>query len=152
MRIHSLTMTGIGPYAGREHIDFDAVGNWAERRNLPYAGYTDLAQRAGTAFGVVFPVMAYLSIGAFYALPRTGAVSFETAVTPLFGFDSFGASAIFNVLFFGIALALVPLLAFTGNRALMGEMVNGPLVQNLGKLIVLVVVGLNGYLLIGSVL
>ena len=49
-------------------------------------------------------------------------------------------------------LALVPLLAFTGNRALMGEMVNGPVVQNLGKLIVLVVVGLNGYLLIGSVL
>ena len=26
MRIHSLTMTGIGPYPGREHIDFDAVG------------------------------------------------------------------------------------------------------------------------------
>ena len=33
-----------------------------------------------------------------------------------------------------------------------GEMVNGPVVQNTGKLIVLVVVGLNGYLLIGSVL
>ncbi|PWK38704.1 AMP-dependent synthetase/ligase [Cupriavidus plantarum] len=35
--------------AGREHvcafinIDFDAVGNWAERRHLPYAGYVDLA-------------------------------------------------------------------------------------------------------------
>lgn len=25
------------------NIDFDAVGNWAERSNLPYAGYTDLA-------------------------------------------------------------------------------------------------------------
>ncbi len=25
------------------NIDFDAVGNWAERRNLPYAGYNDLA-------------------------------------------------------------------------------------------------------------
>ena len=25
------------------NIDFDAVGNWAEKRNLPYAGYTDLA-------------------------------------------------------------------------------------------------------------
>jgi long-chain acyl-CoA synthetase len=25
------------------NIDFEAVGNWAERRNLPYAGYTDLA-------------------------------------------------------------------------------------------------------------
>jgi long-chain acyl-CoA synthetase len=28
------------------NIDFDAVGNWAERRNLPYAGYTDLAGKA----------------------------------------------------------------------------------------------------------
>lgn len=28
------------------NIDFDAVGNWAEKRNLPYAGYTDLAQKA----------------------------------------------------------------------------------------------------------
>ena len=27
------------------NIDFDAAGNWAERRNLPYAGYTDLAQK-----------------------------------------------------------------------------------------------------------
>jgi long-chain acyl-CoA synthetase len=28
------------------NIDFEAVGNWAERRNLPYAGYTDLACKA----------------------------------------------------------------------------------------------------------
>jgi len=27
------------------NIDFDAVGNWAEKRNLPYAGYTDLASK-----------------------------------------------------------------------------------------------------------
>ena len=27
------------------NIDFDAVGNWAEKRNLAYAGYTDLAQK-----------------------------------------------------------------------------------------------------------
>jgi long-chain acyl-CoA synthetase len=27
------------------NIDFEAVGNWAERRNLPYSGYTDLAQK-----------------------------------------------------------------------------------------------------------
>jgi long-chain acyl-CoA synthetase len=25
------------------NIDFEAVGNWAEKRNLPYAGYPDLA-------------------------------------------------------------------------------------------------------------
>ena len=29
------------------NIDLQAVGNWAERRNLPYAGYTDLAAEAG---------------------------------------------------------------------------------------------------------
>ena len=27
------------------NIDFDAVGGWAEKRNLTYAGYTDLAQK-----------------------------------------------------------------------------------------------------------
>ena len=27
------------------NIDFDAVGNWAERRGLPYAGYIDLANK-----------------------------------------------------------------------------------------------------------
>ncbi len=27
------------------NIDVEAVGNWAERRNLPYAGYADLAQK-----------------------------------------------------------------------------------------------------------
>jgi long-chain acyl-CoA synthetase len=27
------------------NIDVDAVGNWAEKRNMPYSGYTDLASR-----------------------------------------------------------------------------------------------------------
>ena len=27
------------------NIDLEAVGSWAERQNLPYAGYTDLAQK-----------------------------------------------------------------------------------------------------------
>ena len=27
------------------NIDMEAVGNWAEKRSLPYAGYTDLAQK-----------------------------------------------------------------------------------------------------------
>jgi len=31
------------------NIDFEAVGNWAERRNLPYAGYADLAQKPEVA-------------------------------------------------------------------------------------------------------
>jgi long-chain acyl-CoA synthetase len=31
------------------NIDFEAVGNWAERRNLSYAGYTDLAAKTEVA-------------------------------------------------------------------------------------------------------
>lgn len=56
------------------------------------------------------------------------------------------------LLSFGIALALVPLLAFTGNRELMGDLVNSRLMQTTGKLIVLLVVALNLYLLIGMAL
>lgn len=52
------------------------------------------------------------------------------------------------LLSFGIALALVPLLAFTSNPELMGDMVNSRLMQSFGRLIVVVVVALNGYLLV----
>lgn len=54
------------------------------------------------------------------------------------------------LLSFGIALALVPLLVFTGNRQLMNELVNTPVSKTLGWLIVAVVVTLNFYLLIGT--
>ena len=66
----------------------------------------DLASRGGRVFGIVFPGLVYLSIGAFYALPRTGAVSFSTAIAPLTGWSSSLASTLFNVVFFGIALFL----------------------------------------------
>ena len=56
------------------------------------------------------------------------------------------------LLSFGIALALVPLLSFTGNRDIMGEMVNSRLMQNAGRAIVVLVVALNAYLLVGEVL
>ncbi|MBZ6387449.1 MULTISPECIES: Nramp family divalent metal transporter [Pantoea] len=56
------------------------------------------------------------------------------------------------LLSFGIALALVPLLSFTGNREIMGEMVNSRLMQNAGRAIVVLVVALNAYLLVGEIL
>lgn len=73
---------------------------------LSGANVRDLAQRAGTVFGLIFPILAYLSIGAFYALPRTGAVSMETAITPLLGVEGTVATGVFSVIFFGVALAL----------------------------------------------
>ncbi|XAV89027.1 MAG: Nramp family divalent metal transporter [Candidatus Symbiodolus clandestinus] len=51
------------------------------------------------------------------------------------------------LLSFGIALALLPLLRFTEDRALMGELVNGPVTRIIGRLIVISVITLNGYLL-----
>lgn len=66
----------------------------------------DLANRGGRVFGVVFTVLVYLSIGAFYALPRTGSVSYETAVAPYLGEESLWIAAAFSAAFFGISLLL----------------------------------------------
>ncbi|QPK78628.1 branched-chain amino acid transport system II carrier protein [Corynebacterium lizhenjunii] len=63
----------------------------------------DIGNHGGWLFGIVFSAMAYLAIGAFYALPRTGAVAMETAITPLLGWESGG---LFNLGFFLVALAL----------------------------------------------
>mgnify|MGYP000129585963 CR=1 FL=1 len=53
------------------------------------------------------------------------------------------------VLSFGIALALIPLLMFTGNHQMMGDMVNKPLLHNSGWVIVVLVVALNLWLVYG---
>ncbi|AMO92340.1 branched-chain amino acid transport system II carrier protein [Corynebacterium simulans] len=66
----------------------------------------DIGNHGGKFFGIVFSAMAYLAIGAFYALPRTGAVSMETAITPLFGWEGFGANVTYNIIFFLVALVL----------------------------------------------
>ena len=65
-----------------------------------------LTMRGGKIFGLIFPVLVYLSIGVFYALPRTAAVSFSTIITPNFGWDGIGARILFSLAFFVIALAL----------------------------------------------
>ena len=88
----------------------------------------DLVSRAGKSFGIVFSVMVYLSIGAFYALPRTGAVSFSTAVAPLIGTQSLTASIIFSFIFFGIAFYLC------WNP--------GTIIDNLGKILTPILLGL----------
>ncbi|MGL6297261.1 MAG: Nramp family divalent metal transporter, partial [Plesiomonas sp.] len=54
------------------------------------------------------------------------------------------------VLSFGIAFALIPLLIFTGQRALMGELTNSKIIQGIGAVIVVLVVALNIFLLATS--
>lgn len=71
---------------------------------------TALASRGGPLFVLLFPPLVYLSIGALYALPRTGSVSYAMAVEPYL--DSFGVEAgplpliLFAALFFGLSFAL----------------------------------------------
>lgn len=88
----------------------------------------DLSNRGGLVFGVIFSCAVYLSIGAFYALPRTGAVSFSTAVSPITGWTSTTASVVFNALFFALAFYL--------------SWKPGQIVDRLGKVLTPVLLGL----------
>ena len=56
------------------------------------------------------------------------------------------------LLSFGIALALVPLLIFTSDSRLMGDLVNSKRVKQIGWVIVVLVVALNIWLLVGTAL
>ena len=56
------------------------------------------------------------------------------------------------LLSFGIALALVPLLIFTSDGKLMGDLVNSKRVKQTGWVIVVLVVALNIWLLVGTAL
>ncbi|WP_341301662.1 branched-chain amino acid transport system II carrier protein [Lysinibacillus sp. FSL H8-0500] len=42
-----------------------------------------LANRVSPAFGVIFTSIVYLAIGPFFAIPRTGSVSYEIGIAPL---------------------------------------------------------------------
>ena len=56
------------------------------------------------------------------------------------------------VLSFGIPFALVPLLLFTANRRIMGELVNSRVTTSIGWLIASLIIGLNFYLLYSTFL
>lgn len=103
----------------------------------------DLARRGGRAFGLLFPVLVYLSIGAFYALPRTATVSFSTAVTPLFGWDSWGSTATFSAVFFLVTFAL----AFDPNGIVdkLGKWLTPALIALLVVLVLTSMLALHGH-------
>lgn len=66
----------------------------------------DMTSRGGRVFGVLFPVLVYLSIGASYALPRTAAVSYSAAVPPLTDVDNWPAKFAFAAVFFALTYVL----------------------------------------------
>lgn len=65
-------ITGVGlPLAGVLAIGYSGCKNLQE-----------LAGRVHPKFGLLFTVVSYLTIGPFFATPRTGSVSYEIAVRP----------------------------------------------------------------------
>ncbi len=66
-----------------------------------------LASRVHPVYGVLFTVMLYLTIGPFFAAPRTGAVAYEIGFAPFISEANLGLGLfIFTVIFFGITLWL----------------------------------------------
>src|SRR5690606_14013809 len=65
----------------------------------------DLSSRIHPAYAVFFTSLLYLTIGPFFAAPRTGAVAFDIAIAPHLGGGSTQiAILIFTVIFFAISL------------------------------------------------
>ncbi|TQR21570.1 branched-chain amino acid transport system II carrier protein [Psychrobacillus vulpis] len=87
--------TGIGlPFLGTLAMGFSGSKN-----------LQDLSSRVHPVFAVIFTSLLYLTIGPFFALPRTGAVSYEVGVLPFINPD-YGQIGllIFTIIFFGVTL------------------------------------------------
>lgn len=67
----------------------------------------DMAGRISPLFGVIFTSIVYLAIGPFFAMPRTGTVSYELGVKPYLSettLSSFWPLLIFSIVFFLITM------------------------------------------------
>lgn len=69
-------------------------------------GVFDLASKISRKYAYFFTVALYLTIGPFFASPRTASVSFEVGFAPTSFADSSVALLIYSALFFGVALLL----------------------------------------------
>ena len=90
-------ITGVGlPFLGILAIGFSGS------RNLQ-----DLASRIHPVYAVIFTSLLYLTIGPFFAAPRTGAVAFDIGIAPFVG-EAYMQIAliIFTLVFFSITLWL----------------------------------------------
>lgn len=105
---------------------------------MAFSGSQDLqglASRVHPIYGLFFTVLLYMTIGPFFAAPRTATVAYEVGIDPFIseGNESV-ALFIFSVLFFGIVLLF--------------SMYPARLVDNIGKILAPTLVVLLGILLI----
>ena len=108
---------------------------------------TMLQRTLGCGWGVLLPGL--LIAGLMYADLSPD----QWRIVILMGLDPTRILVMSQVLLsFGIALALVPLLIFTSDSKLMGDLVNSKRVKQTGWVIVVLVVALNIWLLVGTAL
>ncbi|WP_443092527.1 branched-chain amino acid transport system II carrier protein [Basfia succiniciproducens] len=67
-------------------------------------GYKTTTTKISPWFSVIFLMAVYLSIGPFFAIPRTAATSYEMAILPFIGKSSSLSMLIFTLFYFAISL------------------------------------------------
>ena len=104
-----------------------------------------LQRTLGSGWGAVLPGLLIAGLKYADLSPDQG------RIVILMGLDPTRILVMSQVLLsFGIALALVPLLIFTSDSKLMGDLVNSKRVKQTGWVIVVRVVALNIWLLVGT--
>lgn len=95
MAVLGFLITGIGlPFLGILAMGVSGSKNLQE-----------LASRVHPIYGIGFTALLYLTIGPFFAAPRTGAVAYDIGIAP-FVSDGFGQVGliVFTIIFFGVTL------------------------------------------------
>lgn len=65
-------------------------------------GLVSIGNRVHKVFGLTFSIIIYMSIGAFYGIPRASNVAYELGFRQVFTTDRWGALLVFSIIFFGL--------------------------------------------------
>lgn len=65
-------------------------------------GLISIGNRVHKVFGLVFAIIIYMSIGAFYGIPRASNVAYELGLRQVFSTNNWVVLLVFSLLFFGI--------------------------------------------------
>ena len=105
----------LGIYSG-SHLFWAILGFCLTGVTLPLLGVVAVAYSGATDvemvnrpiskwYALLFSVTLYLSIGPFFAIPRTGATSYSIGIEPIFG-NSPAVKVIYAIIFFGLSYLL----------------------------------------------
>lgn len=74
--------------------------------SLSNNGLLSIGERVHPVFGVVFAIVIYMSIGAFYGIPRASNVAYELGFMQVVHIEGWLPLLLFSVVFFGLTYAL----------------------------------------------